>query len=168
MFHKNSLLRRRCLSLFSLVFVASLSLLGETGFAQDAPDTADPPSANSPAAADPVVQEAVVDQQENLNKGAGWANEEVLSIEYVFWAILLASSILALVFAYRFFKQVKAADPGNDRMVEIADYVTLGAKAYLKQQYIIVSIYFVVVFLLLLVARWAGIQQYWVPIAFLT
>ena len=169
MFHKNLLLRRRCLSLFCFVFVAVSLLFGKTGFAQDAAGAADPPpSANSSEAPEPVVQEAVVDQQENLNKGAGWANEEVLSIEYVFWAILLASSILALVFAYRFFKEVKAADPGNDRMVEIADYVTLGAKAYLKQQYIIVSIYFVVVFLLLLVARWAGIQQYWVPIAFLT
>ena len=101
-------------------------------------------------------------------KVSGWGDEEVLSIEYIFWAILLASSIVALVFAYRFFKEMKAADPGNQRMVEIANYVTLGAKAYLKQQYIIVSIYFVVVFLLLLLARWAGIQQYWVPIAFLT
>lgn len=114
------------------------------------------------------VQEVIVEQKESLEKSAGWADEQVLGIEYVFWAILLTASILALVFAFRFFKEMKAADAGNDRMIEIANYVTLGAKAYLRQQYIIVSIYFVVVFLLLLVARWAGIQQYWVPIAFLT
>ena len=120
------------------------------------------------AAATDIAAEPVADRGESLQQGAGWGNEQVLSMEYLFWAILLASSIAALVFAYKFFKEMKAADPGNDRMVEIANYVTLGAKAYLKQQYIIVSIYFAVVFVLLLVARWAGIQQYWVPIAFLT
>ncbi len=155
MFHQILLPRRRCSSLVFAVFVACLSLLGKTGFAQDATGATEP--ANLSEAADG-----------DLGKGAGWASEQVLTIEYVFWAILLASSILALVFAFKFFKEMKAADPGNDRMVEIANYVTLGAKAYLKQQYIIVSIYFLVVFLLLLVARWAGIQQYWVPIAFLT
>lgn len=157
--------RLRCLSHFFLVFVACLSFLGR----QDAACAADPPStASATVAQEPAGQAVAVDQNESLDKGAGWSNEEVLSIEYFFWAILLVSSILALVFAYKFFKEMKAAEAGNDRMVEIAQYVTVGAKAYLKQQYIIVSIYFVVVFLLLLLARWAGIQQYWVPIAFLT
>ena len=169
MLHELPLLRRRCLSLFCLVFVASLSFSIETGFAQDTAGAADPsPSANLAAAEQSAGSGAAVDLTEDMDKGAGWGNEEVLAIEYVFWAVLLASSILALVFAYKFFKEVIAADPGNDRMVQIANYVTLGAKAYLKQQYIIVSIYFVVVFCLLLAARWAGIQQYWVPIAFLT
>lgn len=90
------------------------------------------------------------------------------SIEWFYWAILLASSLTALGFALSFYRQMKQADPGTARMVEIANHVTVGAKAYLKQQYFVVSIYFAVVFLLLLWARHVGIQQYWVPIAFLT
>ena len=93
---------------------------------------------------------------------------EPAAIEWVYWAILLAASLTALGFAFSFFRKMKEADPGNERMIEIANYVTVGAKAYLKQQYFVVSIYFAVVFLLLLWARHAGIQQYWVPIAFLT
>jgi len=98
----------------------------------------------------------------------GWGSASVQSEEYTFWALLLASSLLALFFAFKFFREMKQADPGNPRMVEIAAYVTTGARAYLKQQYLVVSIFFVLVFGLLLVARWAGIQQYWVPFAFLT
>ena len=93
---------------------------------------------------------------------------EPATVEWVYWAILLAASLTALGFAFSFFRKMKKADAGNDRMVEIANHVTVGAKAYLKQQYFVVSIYFVIVFLLLLWARSAGIQQYWVPIAFLT
>ncbi len=98
----------------------------------------------------------------------GWGDATVRSEEYVFWALLLAASLLALFFAFKFFREMKRADPGTPRMVEIADYVTTGARAYLKQQYLVVSIFFVIVFGLLLAARWAGIQQYWVPFAFLT
>ena len=93
---------------------------------------------------------------------------ETATIEWVCWAILLAASMTALGFAFSFFRKMKESDPGNDRMIEIANHVTVGAKAYLRQQYLVVSIYFVIVFLLLLWARNAGIQQYWVPIAFLT
>ena len=146
--------------LVTLTFFAFLQPLANVANAQDAGGVVGDQTE--------IANDAMTAPQDKVSKGAGWASEEVLSIEYVFWAILLSASILALVFAYRFFKEMKAADPGNERMVEIANYVTLGAKAYLKQQYIIVSIYFAVVFLLLLVARWIGIQQYWVPIAFLT
>lgn len=159
MLHYILLLRRRCWLAVGLIFVvacllsAPLPAIGQNSIS----DAGDSAAAGSAVAGTDVAGQV-----------AGWGNAEVLSIEYLFWAILLAASMLALVFAYRFFKEMKAADPGNERMVEIANYVTLGAKAYLRQQYIIVSVYFVVVFLLLLVARWVGIQQYWVPIAFLT
>ena len=96
------------------------------------------------------------------------ANAQPISIEWVYWAILLAASLMALGFAFSFYRKMKEADAGTERMQEIANHVTVGAKAYLRQQYLVVSIYFVVVFLLLMWARHAGIQQYWVPIAFLT
>ena len=117
-------------------------------------------------AAQPPASEAASDSASSLSDG--WGDASVQSEEYIFWALLLASSLLALFFAFKFFREMKQADPGNARMVEIAAYVTTGARAYLKQQYLVVSIFFVLVFGLLLVARWAGIQQYWVPFAFLT
>ena len=117
-------------------------------------------------AAQPPTSETASASASSLSDG--WGSAVVQSEEYIFWALLLASSLLALFFAFKFFREMKQADPGNPRMVEIAAYVTTGARAYLKQQYLVVSIFFVLVFGLLLVARWAGIQQYWVPFAFLT
>ena len=78
-------------------------------------------------------------------------------------------SILALVFAYIFFKKMMSADEGNERMVEIAGYVRDGANAYLFQQYKVVAIFFVVIFVLLAVAAFvAEVQSKWVPFAFIT
>ena len=128
--------------------------------------------AASPTQGDtPAVEQASQANQASQSESAlssGFGDSVVQSEEYLFCAMLFASSLLALFFAFKFYKEMKLADPGNPRMVEIANYVTTGAKAYLRQQYFIVSIFFVVVFLLLLWARWAGIQQFWVPFAFLT
>lgn len=93
---------------------------------------------------------------------------DALSIEYLFWIVLLVASISALYFATRFYRAMKAADPGNPKMVEIAQHVQTGARAYLSQQYRVVAMFFVVVFIFLLVAQQMGIQQFWVPFAFLT
>lgn len=98
----------------------------------------------------------------------GFGNSTPLQIEYVFWGILLAGSLLALIFAFRFFTEMKKKDPGNDTMQEIARHVSEGASAYLRQQYKVVAMYFVVVFGLLMWARYSGIQEWWVPFAFLT
>ena len=65
------------------------------------------------------------------------------------WTLAFGGSIVALVFAYRFFKQMMAADEGNERMVEIAGYVREGANAYLRQQYIVVAIFFVLIVIVL-------------------
>ena len=100
--------------------------------------------------------------------GSGWGNATVMQDEYMYWGILLAGSLLALTFAGIFYTQMKAADEGNEKMVEIATHVREGASAYLRQQNMVVLVYFIIVCGLLFWARAAGIQQYWVPIAFLT
>ena len=64
-------------------------------------------------------------------------------IPSVFWLVPIAS-IVALGMAYFFFRQMMAADEGTPRMKEIALYVRRGAMAYLKQQYKVVAIVFVV------------------------
>jgi inorganic pyrophosphatase/K(+)-stimulated pyrophosphate-energized sodium pump len=89
--------------------------------------------------------------------------------EFVIWGFCLTGSVVALVFAFRFYKTMMEADEGNARMVEIASYVREGANAYLTQQYKIVTIFFVIIFLLLgWMAFFAEVQSRWVPFAFIT
>ena len=62
----------------------------------------------------------------------------------LFWFVP-AASLLALSFAWYFFKSVMKESEGTDLMKEIASHVRKGAMAYLKQQYKVVGIVFVVV-----------------------
>ena len=66
-----------------------------------------------------------------------------MNIPSVFWLVPIAS-IVALSMAYFFFRSMMKADEGTPRMKEIALYVRKGAMAYLKQQYKVVCIVFVV------------------------
>ena len=91
------------------------------------------------------------------------------TIVYLIWGIAFIASIVALVQAYRFFKTMMTADPGNERMQEIAGYVREGADAYLWQQYKVVAIFFAVIFALLAYASFGlHVLSGWVPFAFLT
>ncbi len=78
------------------------------------------------------------------------------------------ASVLALVFAWIFFKSLMKNSEGTDRMKEIAQYVREGAMAYLKRQYKVVGIVFIVLFILLTIMAYFGVQNPFVPIAFLT
>ncbi|WP_319502071.1 sodium-translocating pyrophosphatase [uncultured Draconibacterium sp.] len=82
--------------------------------------------------------------------------------------IVPAASILALVFAWFFFKSMMKNSEGTDRMKEIAQYVRDGAMAYLRRQYKVVFIVFVVLFILLAIMAFFKVQNPFVPIAFLT
>lgn len=86
----------------------------------------------------------------------------------VFWVVAFVGAIAALVQAWIFFQKMMAADEGTPKMAEIAGYVRTGANAYLRQQYKVVFLFFVVIFLLLGVAAYVGVQSAWVPVAFLT
>jgi K(+)-stimulated pyrophosphate-energized sodium pump len=91
-----------------------------------------------------------------------------MNIPSVFWLVPIAS-IVALSMAYFFFRQMMAADEGTPRMKEIALYVRRGAMAYLKQQYKVVTIVFVVLCALFaFMAYGLNVQNPWVPFAFLT
>ena len=78
------------------------------------------------------------------------------------------SSLLALFFAWYFYQNMMKNSEGTDRMKQIAQYVREGAMAYLKRQYKVVGIVFVVLVILLTIMAYAGIQNPFVPIAFLT
>ena len=92
----------------------------------------------------------------------------MMNIPAVFWLVPVAS-LVALGMAWFFFCQMMAADEGTPRMKEIALYVRKGAMAYLKQQYKVVCIVFVVLCALFaFMAYGLNVQNPWVPFAFLT
>ncbi len=107
----------------------------------------------------------------------GWAQEAAETsgassgggLAFLIWAIAVFGSLTVLYFAFTFFKAMMAADEGNPRMIEIAGYVREGANAYLRQQYVVVGAFFVLIVLILgFFAFGLGVQSKWVPFAFLT
>ncbi|MCL1938676.1 MAG: sodium-translocating pyrophosphatase [Candidatus Azobacteroides sp.] len=86
----------------------------------------------------------------------------------IFWIIPLAS-VLALAFAFYFYKWMLAKDEGNALMRKIAQHVRVGAMSYIKQQYKVVAIIFVVLVVLFSIMAFGfNLQNHWVPFAFLT
>lgn len=89
-------------------------------------------------------------------------------IPNVFWLVPIAS-VAALVMAWYFFRQMMKEEEGTPRMIEIAEYVRSGAMAYLRQQYKVVLIVFIVLALIFaFMAYVLKVQNEWVPFAFLT
>ena len=83
--------------------------------------------------------------------------------------IVPAAAIVALFFAWLFFHQMMKESEGTVTMKKIAQYVSDGAMAYLKQQYKVVTIVFVILALFFSVLAYGfHIQNPWVPFAFLT
>ena len=90
------------------------------------------------------------------------------NIPLVFWLIPIAS-VVALGMAWIFFRSMMKEDEGTERMKEIAAHVRKGAMAYLKQQYKVVTIVFVVLAIVFaFMAYVLKVQNPWVPFAFLT
>jgi len=77
-------------------------------------------------------------------------------------------SIMALSFAFYLAVSILKKDEGTDKMREIAQAVRVGARAYLKRQYLGVAIFFAVVFVILLVMAFNKYLVIFVPFAFLT
>lgn len=88
-------------------------------------------------------------------------------ISKLFW-IVPVSSVTALLFAWIFFKSLMKKSEGTDRMKEIAQYVRDGAMAYITRQYKVVGIVFVFLVVFLTILAYIGVQNPFVPVAFLT
>ncbi|MDR3253141.1 MAG: sodium-translocating pyrophosphatase [Tannerella sp.] len=82
--------------------------------------------------------------------------------------LVIGASFIALGFAFFFFKQMMKQDEGTDTMKRIALHVRKGAMAYLKQQYKVVLIVFLVLAVIFAVMAYFDLQNAWVPFAFLT
>ncbi len=85
----------------------------------------------------------------------------------IFW-IVPVSSLFALGFAWYFYRSMMKNPEGTPRMKEIAQYVREGAMAYLRRQYSVVFKVFLVLVLLLTLLAYLGVQNPFVPVAFLT
>ncbi|MDR3287377.1 MAG: sodium-translocating pyrophosphatase [Prevotellaceae bacterium] len=89
-------------------------------------------------------------------------------INYLFWVIPVCS-VVALLFAFVFFRNMLKESEGTDTMKTIAAHVRKGAMAYLTQQYKVVIIVFIILALFFaFLAYGLEIQNKWVPFAFLT
>jgi len=89
-----------------------------------------------------------------------------MTLSVVYW--VLAASILALAFAFFFYKSMMKEDEGTDLMKKIAAHVRKGAMAYLKQQYKVVIIVFIVLAIVFFVMSLFHLQNGIVWFAFLT
>ena len=91
-----------------------------------------------------------------------------MNIPLIFW-IVPAAAVIALAVAWAFYRSMKREDEGTPRMREIAEHVRKGAMAYLRQQYKVVLIVFIILALFFAyLAYGVGVQNPWVPFAFLT
>ncbi len=87
---------------------------------------------------------------------------------WLFW-LVPAASLLALGFAWYFYRGMMKESEGTDLMKKIASHVRKGAMSYLKQQYKIVGIVFLALVALFSVMAYGfDLQNPWVPVAFLT
>ncbi len=84
------------------------------------------------------------------------------------WWIAPISAVLSLIFAIGFYKWVIGQSEGNATMKEIAQHVREGAYAYLYAQYKVVGKVFVVLFIIFAFLAIIGVQNPFVPVAFLT
>ncbi|KAF0152554.1 MAG: membrane-bound proton-translocating pyrophosphatase [Ignavibacteria bacterium] len=86
----------------------------------------------------------------------------------LFWIVPI-SSVAALFFAYFFYSQMMKESEGTEKMANIALYVRKGAMAYLKQQYKVVGVFFLIITAIFAILAYGfNLQNPWVPFAFIT
>ncbi|MEE8386674.1 MAG: sodium/proton-translocating pyrophosphatase, partial [Dehalococcoidia bacterium] len=85
------------------------------------------------------------------------------------WWVAPIGAVLALVFAMVFYRKMISSDEGDEDMKRISSYVRDGALAYLRQQYKVVAVFFIIVSALLFFMGWViHVQHQIVFAAFLT
>ena len=85
------------------------------------------------------------------------------------WLIAPATSIIALIWAHIFYKSIMKKSEGNEKMVKIASYVREGAYSYLKQQYKVVGIFFIITtFILIILSFVLKYQNTIISVAFIS
>lgn len=102
-----------------------------------------------------------------LSVAAQSADSSTASLPWIWW-FGPVGAVLALGFAWYFYRQVMAQSEGTPKMIEIAQAVREGAMAYLSRQYRVVAIVFAILFVVFLILSFLKLQNPIVPVAFLT
>lgn len=85
----------------------------------------------------------------------------------LFW-LAPGGSLLALLYALILSMRTKRFDEGTELMQQIAQAIREGARAYLRRQYLFVSLFFAIVFVLLLILSLNRLLPRFVPFIFVT
>lgn len=101
-------------------------------------------------------------------EGAVQASEATSSVIPAIWWLAPIAAILSLFFSFYFYKKMMKSSEGNEKMIEIAGHVREGAMAYLSRQYRVVAFVFLILLVILAALALFGIQNPFVPVAFLT
>ena len=89
-------------------------------------------------------------------------------VNSLFW-IVPGASLLALVLAWYFYRDMMKQSEGTETMARIASHVRRGAMSYLRQQYKIVGVVFIILAIVFAIMAYGfQLQNAWVPVAFLT
>ena len=86
----------------------------------------------------------------------------------LFWWIAPLAAILAIVMALFLYRRMMTNSEGTEKMVEIARYIREGAFAYLQRQYRVVALVFGAFFVVFALMAFLGVQNPFLPVAFLT
>jgi len=86
----------------------------------------------------------------------------------ILWWVAPIFAIMSLGFAWYFYKKMMEAPQGTEKMIEIATHVREGAYAYLFRQYKVVTGVFILLLIIFAILSYYGIQNPFVPVAFLT
>ncbi|KPJ63292.1 MAG: potassium transporter [Planctomycetes bacterium DG_23] len=90
-------------------------------------------------------------------------------MQQALWWLAPLSAIVALAMALYFYKRMMGFPEGDEKMRAIASFVRQGANAYLRRQYKVVAIFFVIFAVLLAIMAFAlKVQSRWTPLAFLS
>lgn len=102
---------------------------------------------------------------EVLYSVAAQSSQEPLPI---IWWLAPVAALIALIFAWHFYRQLMKESEGTETMIEIAQAVREGAMAYLSRQYRVVAVVFVVLLIVFSVMAALELQNPIVPVAFIT
>ncbi|MBN1124292.1 MAG: sodium-translocating pyrophosphatase [Sedimentisphaerales bacterium] len=114
------------------------------------------------------VASMAIAAEEGMTSGGTTGNGTTSGGTPGIWFIAPLAALAALGFAVYFYKKMMSAPAGNETMVEIATHVREGAYAYLFRQYKVVTIVFIVLLIIFAVLAYMGVQNPFVPVAFLT
>ncbi len=83
------------------------------------------------------------------------------------WLVAPVAALIGLYFAWRFYQQFMEVEEGTATMKAIAEHVREGANTYLRRQYSVVTIVFILLFFVFLALAFLGVQNWFTPPAFI-